>query len=137
MEDILRFYLITIADSQPRLQSPKVPPRRGDACFVRWERFAKDPTALGTGALAAPPGHRPRANQLCSRRERQDFVPTSRGERIASLKPVPVQNAERGLARWQKRLPELRIRRKPFVCSRTASLQGPIWLGEGPSSPWR
>jgi hypothetical protein len=27
----------------------------GDACFVRWERFAKDPRQLGKGALAAAP----------------------------------------------------------------------------------
>jgi hypothetical protein len=25
------------------------------ACFVRWERFAKDPRQLGKGALAAAP----------------------------------------------------------------------------------
>jgi hypothetical protein len=57
MEDILRFYLITIADSQlaPSVTRTAGAGADGDACFVRWERFAKDPRQLGKGALAAAP----------------------------------------------------------------------------------
>jgi hypothetical protein len=58
MEDILRLYLTyfrheLIADFQLAFSHSKAPD--GDARWVRWERFGKDPRQLGTGALAAAP----------------------------------------------------------------------------------